>query len=112
MKKSILYIFCALLVLACSGQNNSPMPTISDKAKANMARPVNCRTAPQDIKTLEDERASVAKQILSGVRTLMPISAVVGILTGDYGDRFEVTTGEYNQAIEKKIEQIKTTCKL
>jgi len=103
----LLLVFCS----ACAGRKNiSPMPSISNEAKAGLKKPVNCSTASRDIKILEEERASVARQILSGVRSVMPIAAVAGILTGDYSDRLEVTTGEYNNDIEHKIDQIKRTC--
>jgi hypothetical protein len=100
-----------LMTTACSNRKNlSPLPTISDEAKSEMAAPVDCKTARGDIAVLEEERASVAKQILSGVRSLMPISAAAGILMGDYRDRASVATGKYNHDIELKIDQIKAKC--
>ncbi len=108
---------CALvafvLLSGCAEQKNiSPLPTISEDAKSELSRPVNCRTARSDIRVLEDEKASVGKQILSGVRSVMPIAAVAGILMGDYQDRVEVATGQYNSDIEAKIAQIKTKCRI
>lgn len=111
MKLRILSVVIVVLLCGCSDRRNlSPMPTISKDAKTELAKPINCQTAKQDIKTLESERASVAKRMLSGVRSVMPIAAVVGILMGDYSDRFEVTTGQYNADIEKKISEIETAC--
>ncbi len=114
MKSNYKNIALALLagcLFACSGYSNkSPFPTISEKARIDLDRPVDCNTANQNIKTLEEERASVAKQILSGVRSLMPIAAVAGILMGDYTDRVHVATGIYNADIEAKVKQIKSTC--
>ena len=102
-----------LALSACSGRkNNSPLPTVSDKTKAKLAAPVNCDTAQSDIKILEDEKASVGKQVLSGVRSILPIAAVAGLLLGDYSDRVEVATGQYNDDIEAKIAHIKTRCGL
>lgn len=106
---------CFLLALsglgACSNRENlSPLPSIDPKVKANLAAPVDCRYAKRDIALLEEEKASVAKQLLSGVRSVMPIAAVAGILMGDYRDRAEVATGQYNADIEAKIEHIKRTC--
>jgi len=108
---ALLIGLTALLVTGCADRKNlSPMPSISEQAKFNLKRPVNCQTANRDIKVLEEERVSTAKQILAGVRSVFPIAAAAGILLGDYGDRVEVATGEYNHALETKIDQIKKTC--
>src|SRR5262245_61671616 len=94
---------CVLAVAGCADRKNlSPLPTISEESKANLSRPVNCATAEQDVDVLEKERASTGKQLLSGVRSVMPISAAVGILMGDYRDRVQVATGQYNNDLDKK----------
>lgn len=107
------FLAMVLFLSACSNrENTSPFPSIHPDVKANLAAPVNCRTARQDLLLLEEEKASVGKQILSGVRSIFPIAAVSGILMGDYKDRVEVATGQYNADLEAKIEQIKRECKL
>jgi hypothetical protein len=73
---------------------------------------VNCSTANRDIMILEEERASVGKQVLAGVRMVMPISVVAGLLMGDYGDRVHVAAGDYNDDIDAKIALIKKQCGL
>jgi hypothetical protein len=60
--------------------------------------------------TVEEEKASVGRQALAGVRSLVPFSAAAGILMGDYQDRVKVATGTYNDDLEAKIQQIKATC--
>ena len=86
--------------------------TISDEAKADLAKPVNCETAERDIAELEEEKASVGKQIASGVRMVVPVAAVAGILGGDYGNRAQVASGQYNDDIEAKIARINRECGL
>jgi len=105
-------LFSSLVILsACfHRKNHSPMPSISDEAKAAQNKPVNCATAQQDIETLEGEKASVAKQALAGVRSVIPFAAASGLLMGDYEDRVSVATGDYNADIQAKIDQIKHTC--
>ncbi len=102
---------CLLLFSSCSNRTNlSPFPSISEKTKADLERPINCRTASRDLRVLEEERASVGRQVLAGVRSVFPIAAVAGILMGDYSDRVQVATGQYNSDLETKIAQIKATC--
>lgn len=99
-----LLIAATSLSLACK--------TIPDEAKQDLAKPVNCETAPQDIEALEGEKASVAKQIAEGVTAVAPAGAVIGILTLQEGDKLKVAVGEYNHQITEKIKEIKSTCGL
>ena len=111
--KTIVIITVLCFTSACSKYpNNSPMPSVSKDAKRELKQPVKCSTARTDIRILQEERASVAKRALSGVRSVMPIAAVAGLLMGDYSDRVSVTTGQYNQDIDRKIAQIKRVCKI
>lgn len=116
MKTALLSsIIPAMLVLAslsgCANRTNlSPMPSIAPEAKEALDAPVDCGTAERDIQVLESEKASVGKQILSGVRAVVPFSAAAGILMGDYRDRAEVATGKYNEDIEAKIAEIRRKC--
>ena len=41
-----------------------------------------------------------------------PVGLVVGILTGTTDTKFRVTTGEYNNMLDKRIAEIKRTCGL
>ena len=100
-----------ILLSACMHrENHSPRPTITEAEQASLDKRVNCATARQDIATLEDEKASVGRRALAGVRSVIPFSAAAGILLGDYRDRVEVATGSYNEALENKILEIRTTC--
>ena len=100
-----------LLSIGCADRTNySPIPSISQDAKAGLDKPVNCKTAERDIEILENEKASVGKRMLSGVRSVFPFAAAAGILTGDYSDRVQVATGQYNDDLEAKISQIIKKC--
>lgn len=105
----------ALAVAGCSQHNDhnrSPFPSISGEAKHRLDKPVNCATAKQDVEALEAERASVGERALAGVRTVMPIAAVAGIISNDYNDRMAVALGDYNADLEAKIADIRSTCNL
>ncbi len=102
VKKSSLVLVSGLFLIGCA--------SISQTAKDHLAKDVDCSTARKDIQILTQERASVGKQALSGVRSVVPLAAVVGILRGDYRDRVSVATGKYNSDIDAKIKEIKDTC--
>jgi hypothetical protein len=103
MYKFIPVICLAFFVAACAAP-------ISQQAKQDLASPVDCSTAQSDIKILEDERASVVKQIEDGVTAIMPVGAVVGILSHTEIGKLEVGTHYYNHQINKKIAEIKREC--
>jgi hypothetical protein len=103
MYKFIPVICLAIFVAACS----SP---ISRQAKDDLASPVDCSTAQSDIRILEQERASVVKQIENGVTAIAPVSAVLGIISGTEMDKLKVGTHSYNHQINKKIAQIRQEC--
>ena len=84
--------------------------TISQKAKNDLAKPIDCSTAKEDIAALEAEKASVVKKSEAGVGMVLPGAAVIGILSGDYSNRVKVATGEYNRDIDAKILEIKCAC--
>lgn len=105
LSKKIL-LFLIIITLAACGK------PISEKAKQDLAKPVNCATAQEDIKVLESEKARVGKMIEEGVTAIIPIGAVISILDRREIDKLEVGTGIYNYSITKKIAEIKSQCNL
>ena len=83
---------------------------VSYEAKEAMEQPIDCFTAEQDMKTLENERASVGKQVMVGVSNIIPVGAVVRLLRGQWTEGTKVAVGEYNQRIEQKMEEISRYC--
>ena len=61
---------------------------------------------------LQSEKAHVAEELAMGVTAIYPASAVMGILMGTEGTKIQVATGEYNQKIDEKIAEIRSTCGL
>jgi hypothetical protein len=74
------------------------------------AMPVSCATAEGDIRMLQGEKASTAQKIGAGVSMVVPVGLVVGLVTSTEGTKYQVTTGEYNTMLDKKITEIKQTC--
>ena len=102
MKKILMTFMMVTLIAACA--------PITKQEKQELAKPVNCATAPGDLRVLQSEKASVAKMIADGVTAVFPAGAVIGILTLTEGDKLKVACGEYNSAIDKKIAEIKAQC--
>ena len=96
-------VFLFLFVAGCA-------PPITQEAKQDLQRPINCTTAQDDIAVLQSEKSNVNQQMLAGVTSMVPAAAVMGLLTGRQEDREEVLTGQYNDMIDQKIYEIRSTC--
>ncbi len=107
MKK--LCVFVGVLLLWGCG---SP---VSDQAKDQMAKPIDCGDAQEDIAALEGEKASVLRRVGQGARFVVPVSVVVNIFQEGSGsdkvkERSSIASGDYNKEIDAKIAEIKATC--
>jgi hypothetical protein len=80
--------------------------------EAALKKGINCATAKQDITTLTNEKVGVGKQIMAGVSSVLPVSAVVGLLKGNYAENVQVSAGQYNADIDHKIAEIRAVCGL
>jgi hypothetical protein len=105
MIKSNLFLAFGLVVVlsGCAMQEKK-------EAAAAQAMPVNCAQAPDDLRLLNSEKASTASKIGNGVSMVAPIGLVAGLVTGTEKTKYEVSTGEYNKALDTKIAQIKAAC--
>jgi len=72
--------------------------------------PINCDTAPGDLRMLDEEKKSTAQRTSAGVSSVVPIGLVAGLVTGTAGTKYRIATGKYNQMIDEKIAQIKQAC--
>jgi hypothetical protein len=95
--------FGVLLSTGCAAQ-------FKQQEQAAQQQPINCATAEGDLRVLNSEKANVAQQIAMGATAIAPAGIVLGILTGTEGTKISVAAGDYNDAIDKKIAQIKSTC--
>ena len=103
MKKLMLIASVLLVINGCA----SP---ISEQAKQDLARPINCGNAEADIRSLNAEKAHASSQAAAGVKAIVPISLVAHVASGTEGDEAKVASGEYNRMIDNKIAEIKQQC--
>lgn len=87
------------------GESHAP-----DGGEAALKKGIHCATAKQDIKTLQDAKAGTGRQVMAGVSSVFPVSAVVGLLKGNYSENVRVSAGQYNEDIDRKIVEIQKTC--
>jgi hypothetical protein len=98
-----LVMFLAILLVACAAKDQK-------KVEAEMKQPINCATARGDIRVLQHEKAHVAQEIAEGVTAIFPAGLVLGVITGTEKEKLQVSTGDYNKMIDKRIAEIKEKC--
>jgi hypothetical protein len=69
-----------------------------------------CATADGELRVLDSEKKTTAQRVAAGVRSVVPISLVVGLVTQTAGVKYRIATGQYNDLIDKKIAEIKAAC--
>ena len=105
-KVKFVSILCIMALLAgCA-------PYISETAKYELEKDIDCSAARWDIEILEGEKASTSKKMAAGLRSVMPASVVVSIFKGEYSDGTRVAGGSYNRDIDEKIKEIRDTCNI
>lgn len=96
------FILVLFLLVGCA--------TVSDNVKYYLAKPIDCRTAYEDIAALEEEKASLLKRARCGAQVARPYGAAASVLRGELRDKVQVATGKYNRKIDAKINKIKNQC--
>ena len=76
----------------------------------SMDVPINCKTAEGDLRALQSEKQHVTDQVAAGVQAIVPFSAIAHMVQGTEDTQLRVMTGEYDEALDKRIAQIKTEC--
>ncbi len=102
-------LFFAVAIAAFA--SGCAMQEKKEEQKAS-AMPVNCATAEGDIRMLQSEKRNTAERVAAGVTMVVPVGLVVGVVTQTEGTKYQVTTGEYNTLLDKKIAEIQQTCRV
>ena len=108
MKTVTPIIMLFALLAGCSAQSPAP----EKQVQANLAKSIDCTTAPADIKILTSEKARTSQEIENGVSSIVPIGAVAHIFGRSEKESFEIGTGEYNRKLDAKIAEIRKQCNI
>ena len=80
--------------------------------EAALQQPIQCATAEGDIRVLQGEKTNAVQQAAAGATAIAPAGIVMGLVTGTENTKLQVATGEYNQMIDRKISDIRRTCRM
>jgi len=73
-------------------------------------RPINCATAALDIAVLREAIPGAQERMASRVRLVVPVSRIVGRLTGDLDERREIASGRTEDNLRARIAEIEGAC--
>ena len=106
MIRSILVVSMALLLAACATEKRLK----EKEAMEQMDRPIDCRFSEGDLRALNSEKVHTLQQIADGISAIVPVGVLGGVMTGTEGTKFAVASGDYNDAIDNRIAEIKSKC--
>lgn len=93
MKNLIIMPF--LFLLGCA---SAPITTENTESLS-----YNCSNVEEQITMLENEKKENNKRILNGIRSILPIGVVRGIVGGRYTENFAIATGEWATVLDEKV---------
>ena len=91
-------------ILACS------LAQGADAADDSKRHPVNCNTAPGDLRAIAAEKKHAEDQQLEGVVSILPAGALLGLITGTENKHLKMLSGDYVKELDARAAQIKSTC--
>lgn len=76
----------------------------------HLENPVNCEHAAMDIMVLEEAKTSAAEKVANGIATILPTSALLNLMVGEWSSRKAIAFGQFDSKITKKISEIEMSC--
>ena len=94
------------VVFALSACSVTPRRSV---AEVNAA-PVDCDKSTEQLAMLDEEMTTTQERFASGVASVVPSLAVISILAGRFKTNVAVATGQYKEALERKVVEIELQC--
>lgn len=72
--------------------------------------PVNCATAPGDLRAIAAEKKHAEEQQAESVISILPAGALLGLVTGTEEKHLKMLSGDYITQLDDRAAEIKSTC--
>ncbi len=95
--RTIAVLAAFLLLSAC----NTPMKT--DDIQNVQA---TCTNVDDEIATLQKEKEENNRRIKAGITAILPVSAVIHIVRGNYSNNVKLATGEWAEVLDAKLAEL------
>lgn len=97
-----------LIVVTCSGCASAVNRHQALQQQLDM--PIDCGLADDQIAGLESERVSAGEKFLNTLASVIPSSAIINLLSGEYSSRWQIANGNFNKQADSRIELIQQEC--
>ena len=94
-------MFFSALLIGCQ------QPVLDSEIQAMSA---DCDHIADQVASLQREEATTNERIASGIKAIIPTSAVVHLFRGELKREAKIATGEYNRMLAAKISELKRDC--
>ena len=74
--------------------------------------PVNCATAPGDLRAIAAEKKHAEDQQVESVISILPAGALLGLVTGTENKHLKMLSGDYVKQLDARAAEIKSTCNI
>lgn len=79
-------------------------------ADTDKRHPVNCATAPGDLRAIAAEKKHAEDQQVESVVSVLPAGALLGLITGTENKHLKMLSGDYIKQLDARSAEIKSTC--
>lgn len=87
---------------------SSPAVAVEDAER----HPVNCATAPGDLRAIAAEKRHAQDQQVESVVSILPAGALLGLITGTENKHLKMLSGDYIKQLDERAAEIRSTCKI
>ena len=88
---------------------SAPAAWAADDTKRH---PVNCATAPGDLRAIAAEKKHAEDQQAESVFSILPAGALLGLVTGTEDKHLKMLSGDYIKQLDARAAEIKSTCNI
>ncbi|KIC42594.1 hypothetical protein RA27_04360 [Ruegeria sp. ANG-R] len=82
----------------------------ANAADSDKRHPVNCATAPGDLRAIAAEKKHAEDQQVESVVSILPAGALLGLVTGTEDKHLKMLSGDYIKQLDARAAEIKSTC--
>lgn len=98
---------CISIAVICSALT-SPAIALDNTER----HPVNCATAPGDLRAIAAEKRHAQDQQVESVVSILPAGALLGLITGTENKHLKMLSGDYIKELDARAAEIRSTCKI
>lgn len=105
MRRSFCIVMSVLILGGCASANQRIA-----QAEKNLAEPIHCDEAEQQVSTLSALQTSSAEKFANTLATLIPTTALLNVVAGEYKSRAAIAYGGLDERLIARVDEIEAHC--